>query len=69
MTFLYAVKRYILVLKLCYLDIAKALAAAESVLLDVLCVHTYLQIHKILAAIESPVADALYGSRYDYGLQ
>lgn len=63
------VKRDILVLELDYLYIAKALTAAESVLLDVLCVHTDLQIHKVLTAVKRPVADTLYSSRYNDGLQ
>ena len=56
----YLIKRYILIRKLAYVYVVKTLAAAESVLLDILCVHTDLEIHKILAAIKCPASYRLY---------
>ena len=63
------VKGNILIVKFAYIDIAKALTAAECVLFDVLCIHTYFQIHKVLTAVKRPVADSFDISRYSNGFE
>ena len=69
MTLSYLIDRDSFVFKLDYIDIVKALAAAECVFLDILGIHAYFKIHKVLTAVKRPIADTLYGSRYNDGLQ